>query len=86
MKIYQQGDQSKGICEGCKAEVDTTFGYRDMSFDDGHGLAQGVLVSICNHCDSVVAIPAQSLPALRQARAKAARAMEAEPVPQPAGG
>ena len=86
MKIYTQGEQSKGICTSCKAVVETTFGYRDMPFEDGLGLAQDVLVSICSHCDSVVAIPAQSLPAIRRARAQASRALDAALVPKPAGG
>ena len=84
MKIYKAGDASKAVCEDCQDVVQTTFVYRDMPFDDGHGIAEGVLVSTCDECGSVVAVPAQSIPAIRQARADASASFEVVlPVSEP---
>jgi hypothetical protein len=68
MKFYEAGDKSKAICESCKALVPTTFQYRDVAFDDGSGCVKDILVAVCDHCDTVVSIPAQSTPAIKRAR------------------
>tara|TARA_B100000949_G_scaffold225663_2_gene230139 strand:+ start:700 stop:1317 length:618 start_codon:yes stop_codon:yes gene_type:complete len=68
MKLYAAGEKSKAICEDCGALVSTTFVYRDVPFDDGHGVVKDVLASVCDQCDRVVALPAQSTPAVRRAR------------------
>lgn len=77
MQLFQENDKSKAICEHCKKIVLTTFKRRAMSFSDGKGLAQNILVSICDSCDRVVGIPAQSTPAIREARKKETRSLEA---------
>ncbi len=68
MKVYKAGEKSKAICEDCGALVSTTFAYRDVPFDDGKGEVKDVLASVCDQCDRVVALPAQSTPAVRRAR------------------
>lgn len=68
MKIYAAGDTSKAICESCKALVPTTFRYRDVAFDDNSGSVKDILVAVCDHCDTVVSIPAQSTPAIKRVR------------------
>ena len=68
MKVYKAGEKSKAVCEGCKATVATTFTYRDVPFDDGTGIVKDILVSVCESCEAVVAIPAQSTPAIKRAR------------------
>ena len=67
MKVYEVGDKSKAVCEDCESLVSTTFEYRDVPFDNGRGTVKGVLAEVCNRCDNVVALPAQSTPAVRQA-------------------
>lgn len=80
MKLYRAGDKSKALCETCQAVVDTTFCYRDVPFDTPPGVVKGILVASCNTCGSVVAIPAQSTPAIKgalgEARATASRPIE----------
>lgn len=76
-RLYVEGDKSKAICAHCKEIVVTTFRRRDVPFSDGNGCARDILVSTCDRCDSVVAIPAQSTPAIREARSKATRPLEA---------
>lgn len=68
MNLYKVGEKSKAICEDCGALVPTTFAYRNVPFDDGKGEVQDVLASVCDQCDRVVALPAQSTPSVRRAR------------------
>lgn len=68
MKLYQSGDTSKAICPDCGKLVSTTFAYRDVPFDDGTGVVKGILAAVCDECEAVVSIPAQSTPAIRRAR------------------
>ncbi|MDD9724579.1 hypothetical protein PVV74_03830 [Roseovarius sp. SK2] len=78
MKLYSAGDKSKAICETCQDMVETTFLYRDVPFDDGTGKVKDILASVCGRCGDVVAIPAQSLPAIRRAREKVEVSLEAQ--------
>lgn len=65
--MYTVGDKSKAICENCKGVVPTTFAVRDVPFSDWSTVAESILVAVCDHCDDVVAIPAQSIPSIREA-------------------
>ena len=76
MKIYEAGEKSQAICEHCKSLVPTTFKYRDVPFDDGSGNVKDILVAVCDNCDAVVAIPAQSTPAIKRARDNAEITLE----------
>lgn len=76
MQLYEAGDKSKAICEHCKSLVPTTFMYRDVPFGDGSGIVKDILVAVCDICDAVVAIPAQSTPAIRRARENAEVTLE----------
>jgi hypothetical protein len=67
-KFYALGDKSHAICPHCSRLVSTTFSYRDVPFDDGSGTVKGILAAVCDNCHSVVAVPAQSTPAIRRAR------------------
>lgn len=68
MEFHQAGDKSKAICEDCGSLVPATFAYRDVPFGDGNGVAKDVLAIVCDSCDRVVALPAQSTPAVVRAR------------------
>lgn len=68
MKFYQEGDKSLAICNRCEDLVQTTFTRRNVPFDDSVGQVKGVLVSVCDVCDQVVGVPAQSTPAIKAAR------------------
>lgn len=45
----------------------TTLRYRDVGFDDSTVVVQRLLVDVCDHCDGVVAIPANATPQIRAA-------------------
>lgn len=76
MKLYSPGDKSRAICEHCGGLVATTFGYHDVPFSDGKGLAKGILAATCDTCGAVVAVPAQSTPAIAKAREQAETPLE----------
>lgn len=76
MKLYSPGDKSRAICEDCGKLVTTTFGYRDVPFSDGKGLARNILAAACDDCGVVVAVPAQSTPAIAKAREQAETSLE----------
>ena len=68
MKIFIEGDKSTAFCFCCSDIVQTTFFLRNVSFSDGRGIAMDILVGVCDKCEQVVAIPAQSVPAISRAR------------------
>jgi len=77
MKILFEGDSGKALCEHCQAVVQTRYVRRDVPFSDGQGQARDILVGVCTHCDTVVAIPPQSTPAIREARKQQLKSIEA---------
>lgn len=68
MNIYLEGEQGKALCEQCQQVVSTVYARRNVPFSDGLGEARDILVGVCSQCDTVVAIPAQSTPAIREAK------------------
>lgn len=68
MTRYEVGNKSRAVCESCESVVDTTFAIRDVSFNDGVGIAKDILVAVCDQCDDVVAIPGQSVVSIAEAR------------------
>lgn len=77
MKLLFEGDHGKALCEQCQQIVTTTYLRRNVPFSDGHGEAKDVLVGVCDVCDTVVAIPAQSTPAIKEARKQQLTPIEA---------
>jgi hypothetical protein len=78
MKLYEEGDKSKAVCSHCKQLGSTTFQRRDVPFSDGKGEVKNILAAVCDTCDRVVAVPAQSTPAIRETRQKEVRPIEAQ--------
>lgn len=65
---YKENDQSKAVCSHCERLVTTTFQYRNVPFSDTKEVANNILAAVCNECDSVVAIPAQSTNEIKKQR------------------
>jgi hypothetical protein len=61
MKIYIEGEKSKGFCKKCKKIVQTTFKVSSRSTK-----VSGVLVGQCDVCDQIVSIPQQSSPRIKE--------------------
>lgn len=77
MKLYLQGDRGKALCEHCQQVVGITYTRRDVPFSDGNGQAREILVGACDLCATVVAIPPQSTPAIKEARRQQLTSIEA---------
>ena len=70
MKLLKVGDTKKSICESCESRVKVVYELRDVPFSDGSGVVSDVLVGVCDVCDEVCSLPAQSIPMVKAARAK----------------
>ena len=77
MKFFVDGEKGKALCPQCGGLVNTTFCRRNVPFSDRKGKASQVLVSVCDACDTVLGVPAQSTPAVREARQKVMLPLEA---------
>lgn len=77
MKILFEGDTGQALCEHCQALVGMHYARRDVPFSDGQGVARDILVGVCDGCETVVAIPPQSTPAIREARKQQLKSIEA---------
>lgn len=65
-KFYREGDQSKGVCNSCKAVVETTFKLTTVPLMSGKGKVDGVLAAVCNQCSALVSVPQQSVARIRE--------------------
>jgi hypothetical protein len=68
MRVWKAGDRSKGVCERCGRLVATRFERRTMALERPRTEVPDVLVAVCEACESLVAIPPQSLPRLNEGR------------------
>lgn len=66
MKIYTEGEKSKGLCEVCKKLVPTTFKVSSVKLSSGKGSVDGILVAKCDYCDHTVSVPQQSSPRIKE--------------------
>ena len=67
VKVYQPNDKGSALCHR-DGRVTTTFVYRDLPFRDAQGAAKNILVGVCDTCGDAIVIPAQSTPAISDAR------------------
>lgn len=77
MKLLLEGDRGKALCEHCQQVITTTYVRRNVPFSDGRGEAKDILVGVCDVCDTILAIPAQSTPAIKEARKQQLTPIEA---------
>lgn len=81
MRILREGDRGRAICPNCDGRVEIRYEYRTVHLEESDLDVENVLVGVCEECDEVVSIPAQSTPKLKQARATKDETLEAR-VPQ----
>lgn len=75
MKVYEAGEKLSVLCHN-DGRVTVTFAYRDVPFRDNRGLAENILVGVCDKCGEILLVPPQSTPAIAAARKRAERALE----------
>lgn len=61
MGPHKEGKKSKAICSDCKKVVSTTFETRSLDGKRGNFCSQSLLVSVCDSCNKIVALPHQSI-------------------------
>jgi hypothetical protein len=68
MKILKHGDRLEAICERCEDLVSGTYRYREVPLKKTGVRVHDILVGVCDACDEIISIPAQSTPKLKDAR------------------
>lgn len=76
MRILKVGDTQRAACNHCQSFESITFKLRDVPFSDGSGIVKNVLVGVCDKCESVVTLPHQSTPAVKNQLDKQRKAIE----------
>ncbi|HAT3902001.1 TPA: hypothetical protein OPR08_001957 [Citrobacter koseri] len=64
MRIVKEGDKRQVICHNC-GRSEATYLLRDVDFDDNSGTVKNILAAVCDKCNEVVSIPAQSTPKIK---------------------
>jgi hypothetical protein len=67
MYLVKEGDESEAICPHCKTLVTTHFRTRTYRLVTSGVDVPGALVAVCDLCDKVAAIPAQTTPRIGEA-------------------
>jgi hypothetical protein len=65
--LAKEGDQGQAVCRHCKDLVSTHERVRTY-WEGGTMEVPGVLVGVCDQCDTIITIPAQSTPRIRDVR------------------
>jgi hypothetical protein len=68
LKIWHQGERSEALCSQCGDWRETEFRYRTFRLEKSKKDVSDVLVAVCTVCDTILAVPHQSTPKLREAR------------------
>ena len=68
---FLPGDKSQAICGDCGGLQPTTMAVRKVPFSDGSAEPVTLLACVCDGCDQVVAIPAQSTKDIVRSRLRA---------------
>ena len=61
------GDVVAAYCPACARNVQSRFEHRTVRFARTRLCIPKVLVDVCTSCDSVLGIPSESIPQLREA-------------------
>ena len=71
MHRWNVGDRSEAICADCDRIVTTRYAVRTIHLSGSSINVPDVLVGVCDFCDGIVSLPAQSTPKIREARERA---------------
>jgi hypothetical protein len=65
--LWNPGDIVACNCPNCRQVVQSRFELRTVRMERSRLRVPNVLVDVCNLCNSVIGIPSQSIPQLREA-------------------
>ena len=68
--LFKEGEKAESVCRHCKKLVNTTFRVRTYRLKESGIDVPGVLVSVCDQCDAIVALPHQSSVRLGEVRVR----------------
>jgi hypothetical protein len=71
------GDQRRAVCRHCARVASVTYQLRSVALYGADSAAATMLAGVCDTCGHVVALPAQSTPAIKQAKLAARHAVAA---------
>lgn len=63
--IRLEGDSIRSICNHCEEIRDSTFKIRNLPINGSYTI-KDIMVSVCNACDNITGIPAQSTPSIKE--------------------
>lgn len=66
MTDFKPGDIKSTLCYR-DGRVSASFQYRDVPVSNSHCVVKNILVGVCDTCQDVIIIPAQSTPVIKQA-------------------
>jgi len=70
MTFWIEKDKSQALCPKCNEIVVTEFRFGQFILTDINKTVDNVLLGYCTICDTVVSVPAQSLPQIQQERSR----------------
>lgn len=68
--IWMEDERTEAPCPQCRDWVDATYKYRTLPREAAGVKVDNVLVAVCDKCDTIVGIPDQSAPKIKEAREK----------------
>lgn len=77
LNLFEEGDKRTAACPNCEQVTATTFLRRNIPLNEGEGMAKAILTEVCDVCGTVAALPAQSMPAVRETRQRGMKSLEA---------
>lgn len=75
MRFVKEGEKGKAICNSCGLTT-TTYLLRDVDFSDKSGTVKGILAGVCDVCNEVIVIPAQSTAKIKTEYNKVRKSIE----------
>jgi hypothetical protein len=75
MRFVKEGEKSKAVCDNCGLTT-ITYALRDLDFSDKSGTVKDVLAGVCDTCNEVIVIPAQSTPQIKTEYNKVRKSIE----------
>ncbi len=63
---WNEGDQSSTNCAVCRKLVSARYETRDIRMSRSAVTFSNILVSVCGECDSMIALPRQSVAQIRE--------------------
>lgn len=75
MIFIKEGEKGKALCENCGLTT-TTYKLTNLNFNDNSGTVKDLLAGVCDTCNHVVTIPAQSTSQIKLEYNKVRKAIE----------